>query len=229
MMDVQRLGNQYKDRTFMGVVVNNLDPMRLERIKVRIRDLFDGVEDEDLPWVAPKVAKGLGNGGGSRVCAVPYMQSLIYVEFENGDPNFPRYVGSPVTPTTRGDMFDTNYPNRYGRVDPKGNYMYTDMISGEFKFHHHSGTETTIADNGRVTIKCVENTDVDITGNANILIHGNAKIGVGGTAQIDVSGGITSSSPSWTHTGNVKVVGNHEVVGNSKVSGSETVGSLVIL
>lgn len=150
-MEPPRSGNRFKGITFIGEVVDNADPMKLERVRVRVPDVFDGVPDEMLPWAIPKVLHALGHGGGAHSCHVPVMGSLVYIEFQNGDPHFPKYVGSPVTPAGRNAVFDTNYPNRYGFADPTGNIVYVDMKSGDIDLLHFSGTKFHVDAGGNVT------------------------------------------------------------------------------
>lgn len=42
-----------KDRTYVGVVVDNNDPERLCRVKVQIAQVFDGISTDLLPWALP--------------------------------------------------------------------------------------------------------------------------------------------------------------------------------
>lgn len=41
---------------YIGVVINNEDPLRLGRVKIRIMDLYDDIQDENLPWALPLIS-----------------------------------------------------------------------------------------------------------------------------------------------------------------------------
>lgn len=160
-MDELKTGNQYKGIRFVGVVVNNNDPMRLERVTVRVPEIFDGTEDAHLPWAIPGTLRLLGTGGGAHQCYIPVVGSLVYVEFQNGDPQFPIYVGSPIVASARNAVFNTNYPKRYGWADPKGNVLYHDLQTGDVDYHHFSGTTIHITPAGLVSVTGVS--DITLT------------------------------------------------------------------
>lgn len=179
----------YTGVIFIGTVVDNNDPQRLQRVRVTIKGLYEG-DVSNLPWVAPKVGQGFGNAGGAgRVC-VPLINSKLYVELQNGDSHYPVYTGSvahSADPVTGGS---TNYPHRYTQVDRAGNSVTVDPIPGSnvMTIRHASGTQITVNNDGSVNIQAV--------------------------------GGITSSAPSWSHTGDMTVTGHVEITGNVDVTGT---------
>ena len=160
-MEKLTVGSMLKNMEFVCPVVNNVDPLKLQRIRVRIPILHDGVPDNLLPWCAPSKVSPLGQGGGAGSCAVPVQNSLVRVTFKDGDPHQPEYTGTLVTPTTVNPLFSTNYPNRYGLVDPKGNHLYVDMTSGDIEVLHFSGTKVHINPDGSATIHFAGNVTSD--------------------------------------------------------------------
>ena len=70
---------------YRGTVVNNVDPMRLGRIQVQVPDV--------LPlssWATPCVQfAGIQQG----MFVVPAIGSGVWIEFEQGDPDHPIWVG----------------------------------------------------------------------------------------------------------------------------------------
>lgn len=190
----------YSEHVFIGQVVANNDPLKLERVKVRITGLYEG-QVEDLPWCAPKYSKAFGNKAGVGVFSVPSVGTWLFVELQNGDAHFPLYTGSPVQ--TKADLpeADVNYPNRYGLKDPAGNLFYVDTTPGSVVVHfqHVSGTQLTINNNGSVNLQAVDT----ITSVAPTWNHtGNVNI-----------------------TGDVSITGNQDVDGNVDVTG--TVDALI--
>jgi uncharacterized protein involved in type VI secretion and phage assembly len=72
---------------YRGVVVNNLDPMQMARIQVIVPDVSTVMLSS---WAMPCFpVAGIQNG----VFTVPIPGSGVWVEFEQGDPDFPIWVG----------------------------------------------------------------------------------------------------------------------------------------
>jgi len=75
----------FLNRKFFGIVEDNVDPERENRCKVRVINVFDGLEIEDLPWAIPyKDHNGLA-------CNLPDVGKVVSIEFDNGDIYTPVY------------------------------------------------------------------------------------------------------------------------------------------
>lgn len=194
----------------VGLVVFNEDPDRQQRIKVTVPGFLEDPKPDNLPWVGPISHSAFGNTREFGSVRVPVLGSLVIVEFQNGDMNHGLYDGFVSTRDLGAAMHPdlaTNYPHRYGFWDPKGNVSFTDLLTGESQFRHNSGTTINIAPNGRVTGTFVENVDATVSGNLTATISGNATVTVEGSMHLQVSGTLTSSAPSWSHTGPLTVSG----------------------
>lgn len=191
-------------KVFIGQVVDNNDPKKLERVRVTIPGLYEG-STADLPWCAPKVGKMFGNKAGVGVFSVPDLGTWVFVELQDGNAHYPLYTGSPVQ--TRADLpeADANYPNRYGFKDKAGNIIYVDPTSGQntIRVQHASGTEIRINNDGSINITAV----ATITSSAPQWNHtGNMQL-TGNLVQIgnqEVTGDITATG---TITGETDVIG----------------------
>ena len=76
-----------KNKTYIGIVEENIDPKKLGRLKVRVLDVFeDEIPTEDLPWATPW--KDL-NGNHFNV---PEKGKVLIVVFEQGDINKPEFI-----------------------------------------------------------------------------------------------------------------------------------------
>jgi len=72
---------------YRGTVVNNLDPMQLGRIQVMVPDVSTVMLSS---WAMPCApVAGLQTG----VFTVPPVGAGVWVEFEQGDPDYPIWVG----------------------------------------------------------------------------------------------------------------------------------------
>jgi Type VI secretion system/phage-baseplate injector OB domain len=72
---------------YRGVVVENLDPMQIGRIQAQVPDVLG---ETPSGWALPCV---LAAGIQAGCFVVPPVGSQVWVEFEQGDPDFPIWTG----------------------------------------------------------------------------------------------------------------------------------------
>lgn len=72
---------------YRGVVTNNLDPMRMGRIQASVPDVGAAVPTS---WALPCVPI---TGKKSGTWFVPQLGAAVWMEFEQGDPEFPIWSG----------------------------------------------------------------------------------------------------------------------------------------
>ena len=134
-------------KKYIGKVVDNADPLYMNRVRVRISKLHDGVEDGDLPWAIPET--GSSENGSSNV---PTVGKEIYLAYQVGDSHELTYTGLATRSEQMPDALKTNYPSRKGYVDEAGNTSYRDVSDGSVHFSSPSGTSVDIASDGSITI-----------------------------------------------------------------------------
>lgn len=79
-------GNRYYGK-YRGVVLNNVDPMQMGRLMVQVPDVTGLAPGS---WAMPCVPiAGIQHG----MVALPAIQSGVWVEYEQGDPEHPIWVG----------------------------------------------------------------------------------------------------------------------------------------
>ena len=72
---------------YRGVVLNNIDPMQMNRLQVQVPDVAGLIP---LSWAMPCVpVAGIQNG----MVALPIIGSGVWIEFEQGDADYPICVG----------------------------------------------------------------------------------------------------------------------------------------
>lgn len=72
---------------YRGMVLNNIDPMQIGRLIVQVPDVTSLAPGT---WAMPCVPiAGIQNG----IMAMPVIGSGVWVEFEQGDPDYPIWVG----------------------------------------------------------------------------------------------------------------------------------------
>jgi hypothetical protein len=74
------------NKTYVGVVEDNQDPEKIGRVKVRVMDVFDEIDVNDIPWAMPW--KDLnGNQFNS-----PEKGKVVMVVFDQGNPDSPEFI-----------------------------------------------------------------------------------------------------------------------------------------
>lgn len=88
--DINFIQHDYHDNDWIGLVVNNADPTFSGRCQVKVFGLFDGIENQYLPWATPiNSAIFAGNGAGS--ISIPKIGQFVRIQFNNGDQYAPEY------------------------------------------------------------------------------------------------------------------------------------------
>jgi hypothetical protein len=84
--DIATCGKLYFGK-FRGTVINNIDPMQMGRIQALVPDVLG-----DLPssWAMPCLSVGGMQGG---MFTVPNIGSGVWIEFEQGDSDYPIWTG----------------------------------------------------------------------------------------------------------------------------------------
>lgn len=72
---------------YRGVVTDNLDPWKIGRLRAKVEDVYG---DRESGWALPSVPYA---GKGVGLFLIPPVQSLVWIEFENGDPDYPIWSG----------------------------------------------------------------------------------------------------------------------------------------
>ena len=72
---------------YRGMVVNNIDPMQIGRVQVQVPDVLGPALTS---WAMPCVPAA---GKQCGVYVVPQVGAGVWIEFEQGDPDYPIWVG----------------------------------------------------------------------------------------------------------------------------------------
>lgn len=117
---------------YRGFVVDNNDPMKLRRLKVKVPALFG---DEVLDWAWP--CEPYGGLGEVSFVAVPPVGAGVWVEFEAGDPDSPIWSGcwsaAPGGTPEISSEADAKYPYNKVIKTESGHTLELDDTSGEEK------------------------------------------------------------------------------------------------
>jgi uncharacterized protein involved in type VI secretion and phage assembly len=72
---------------YRGAVTDNRDPLSMARVRARVPDVLG---ENESGWALPCVPYA-GNGVG--LFFIPPINSSVWIEFENGDPDYPIWTG----------------------------------------------------------------------------------------------------------------------------------------
>ncbi|CAH9015438.1 putative Rhs element Vgr protein [Vibrio phage 150E35-1] len=175
-----------ESRYFLGVVVENNDPLMLGRVKVTIQGRLAG-STSLLPWITRHAATGLGGGSELSSMLVPVIGSELSISFENGI-YAGQYLGYWMTQTTTQPLFHEDYPNTYGFRDNTGTYWKVNMTSKVTEFHHESGSSITFNHDGDITWSSVRDTIQNIGRNLVQNVEGDQTVTVKGARSSTISG-----------------------------------------
>ena len=136
-------------RAYIGKVVDNGDPDKVGRCKVRVFGIFnEEISDADLPWAIPEFSF-IGSTVGSFI--VPPVNTLVNVYFNHGNLYEPVYTTKVLQKSKLPSRKDTDYPKNliFFETD-EGDWFEINTETKMAKFHHNSGTEISIDKNGKL-------------------------------------------------------------------------------
>lgn len=165
------LNRNTAEAIYFGEVVDNNDPLRLQRIRVRLQCYPKAMQIEDLPWASP--LRTSFNGGGNDLygqISVPEIGSVVVVRHLY-DQYSPVYIGVIQSSLQKNLVIDnkTDYPRVYGSEDSNGNFYRVELVKKLTKILMDS--EIQVTQTGDIKIKL--DGDINLTCN-NILVKSSS-------------------------------------------------------
>lgn len=149
----------------IAYVIDNVDPDKRQRVRIRCPQLHRGVPDKHLPWAITDRTDNYSNAGqGIGSVNVPPIGSKVYFRIDENDPHNPRFSGSPATDDVNKDheMLKENYPHTRGDVDSANNRVAFNNEKETTDWAHSSGTNQHIDANGAVNLNTAGNMKVGV-------------------------------------------------------------------
>lgn len=169
-----------KDRTYIGVVVNNKDPKRLGRCKVRVLNIFDDIPTDDIPWSSPW--KDLAGNEFN----TPDEGKVVTVVFESGNIYKPEFIYS--------NHFNVNLENKLKNLSEED---YNSMKSIFFD------QSTQIYSNKSEGLKIdyeYTNINLDSFGNIQLNLRDNKSVITVGSKDADEEAVLGTTFMNWFDT-----------------------------
>lgn len=170
---------------FIGIVENNIDPLKISRVQINIPELHTGIPVTNLPWaslISPIFRGALGTAGKLNI---PRKGSQLLIVFDNGENYSPIIIGELVSSSSnRSALGDGNYPNVYGFVDENGTEFNVDIIT-KILTVNHQGFKLVIDSSGNTT-----STSPTWTHNGNFVLNGNQNT----SGHTTINNGITTTN-----------------------------------
>ena len=195
---------------YVGKVVDNNDPLKLGRCRVRVFGVFDNsISNDDLPWAMPNNTF-VGSKTGSFI--IPPKDAIVNVYFDDWDVNLPHYTTKVIDQNNLPKNYAKNYPDNmvFFETD-NGTSFEIDRSNEDVTFTHADGTVVKIDGNlGDVTFKHKSGTkitvdgvtgDLTFDGNLNTTIKHKGILTVEGSTVTPTGSGPLCAIPSCLYTG----------------------------
>lgn len=119
---LEGIGRYYS--TYRGRVVDNQDPLKLNRLKIEVPDIT-----QTLVWAYPVGMAGNLKSGFKYLTPEP--NDIVFVQFRSGDPNYPLWFHCGWAKSQVPQELEKN--SVLGLVTPNGNKLFLDDETNEVK------------------------------------------------------------------------------------------------
>lgn len=188
-----------------GIVVDDKDPEKNERIKVRVKGIHDDISDEDLPWARSNRSGASSNGGDTgSIGPIPKKGTAVSLRYPD-DSMYNGIYSSTATGDKQQsaelyqgkDTTGNDYPHVSSNIDTSGNRVTYNNKKDTIDIEHVSGTHYSIDGKGHMSIKIADKKvgedaqernskgfSITVVGPVNIRCSGDAQIGADGDVNI---------------------------------------------
>jgi hypothetical protein len=143
--------------------------------------------DVEHPSWAEPVGLTMTPGPGYGSLDLPQKDDWVWVEFEGGNPNYPRWRPGWWGDSELPDPFKANYPDVRGFRTKAGHVFFVDDKDGKFRFEHADGHLIEISKNG-VSVRGKDKDIAIAAGSGQVTIKSASKIVIDAPAIEIVSG-----------------------------------------
>lgn len=229
-LDKPNLGEEY----YHAIVVDNNDPDRLKRVKIRIEEIHgtsQEIPDANLPWAIQFRPTFLGGDTELSTSAVPRVGSSVIVTHIRGQVYQPAYMFELSHNANRIAQGEESYPDSYVFKDSDENYYHVDMQNDvlDIKFNGSETLQITVDRTSNI-----DNNDTRIVGGDDTeTVTGNQTNTISDSRTTDVTNSDTLTVPTLTINASSAVTINSPAVnvnsGTVTVSGGDVIADGISL
>lgn len=216
-------------RYYMGKVLDNVDPLGLDRIKASVSGLYD-TDYGEIPWIAPIKISPFGIGAAWGVYGSPAIDSDVLILLQDGDGHYPLYMSVQINDSS------ADFPSgeSWGFTDPWANKLQV-KSDQTIHFESGSGVSVDISETGKLTITTPDdaalhttgNVTVTATGNIDVSADGNVSVSAQGTMDLTAQGNMTAVTQGnlvATATGNATITAAQNTInGPTTINGNTSI------
>lgn len=140
LIELLKPHNDFGNVDNTGRVIDNNDPLKLGRVKVRTAR-HHGMPSEFIPWSTPETGGPANAGKGVGATDIPPVGAKVVVSHDGSDQHFPRHRPGPAT----ADVYNENDQGN-PHADQKGDYPWVrgfkDIAGNIFKINTKAGKES---------------------------------------------------------------------------------------
>lgn len=170
-----RLEEARQDQTIDGyleaVVIDNVDPLGIGRIKVRVPNLIDP-DLGAVPWIGQHRQSPFGQGSGFGCYGSPAIGAKVRIRLQNNDLNYCLAEADSYHAADANPKFKD--PNTWGFKDPSGSELFVNMSTKDWQFTHSSGTKLSYDGQGNMTLAVVNDLTETVGGNSSHTVQGTS-------------------------------------------------------
>lgn len=137
-----------------GIVVDNNDPLKQGRIRMRVAGLHpSSIPNNLLPWMLPHQSGQANAGRGIGNVHVPPIGAKLHAMFDGDDPHNATYKHSPPTEDVHkgNPLREMDYPHTYGWKDHGNNLFFVNTKTGEMGIKMKDGSSIIFKDGSLTT------------------------------------------------------------------------------
>lgn len=164
-------------KVFAATVVDNNDPTRRQRVRVRVDGpLHQGVPDGDLPWAIKLGEAGHGTTSGVQQISIPPIGAKVIIMMMDNSDDHPIYLGAAHLGGPNGELVGADYTHCYGWVDQANNLFLVNTAQRTAVHHYSNGAKIFIDSAGGIHSESAAPSTVSTAGTHTVIATGEISV-----------------------------------------------------
>ncbi len=172
-------------REYIGTVIENMDPDRAGRCKVKVAEFMEGLDENFIPWATPGMG-GTFAGDGLGSLSIPKKGTTVRVKFKNGDLKAPEYFGVQKVDKNLSHEIESDYPGSQVLCFDHENDMCVRYQPNHGIIIYLGGSVMQINPDGMISIVHAGNTSLIQLEGKDISITSTGEVNVSSTTNVNI-------------------------------------------